>query len=74
MMVPEKIQEYVQQLSPPLQAEVLDFVRHLISRRERDVARAQSAVWSDEPLASAMRGMEQEDPPVYTLADVKARW
>jgi hypothetical protein len=74
MMVAEKIQEYVRQLSPPLQAEVLDFVEYLLSRVERDLARAESAEWSDVSLASAMRGMERENTPVYTLADVKARW
>ena len=67
MVLVEKIQQHVQRLPTPVQAEVLDFVEFLLrkseSREERD--------WSDASLTLAMRGMEDEDTPLYTPADLK---
>ncbi len=66
MALVDKIQQYVQRLPTSFQAEVLDFVEYLLvktQRREED--------WSDLALAFAMRGMEDEDTPLYTPADLK---
>ena len=72
MIITEKIQEYVQRLPAPLQSEVLDFVEYLLSKAERDIPRRESESWSNLSLTSAMRGMDNEETPWYTLADLKA--
>ncbi len=70
MGMAEKIQEYIQKLPQPLQAEVLDFAEYLLSKVERDTE-ADEADWSAFSLASAMRDMVDEETPVYTTADLK---
>ena len=72
MAVAERIKVYVQQLPETLQAEVLDFVEYLMSKQERNTARQEEMAWADLSLALAMRGMEDEDRPVYTTADLKS--
>lgn len=67
MALVEKIQRYVQRLPTPFQAEVLDFVEFLLSKSDHYEDRD----WSDGSLAAAMLGMEDEDTPLYTLADLK---
>ncbi len=67
MTITEKIQQYIQRLPGPFQAEVLDFVEYLLAKTERREERE----WSDLSLASAMRGMEGEDTLAYTTADLK---
>jgi hypothetical protein len=67
MALIEKIQSYVQRLPTPVQAEVLDFVEFLLSKSEHREERD----WSGVSLASAMRGMEDEDTSLYTLSDLK---
>lgn len=69
MGVAEKIQQYIQKLPQPLQAEVLDFAEYLLSKVERETE--EEIDWSALSLASAMRGMEDEIDPVYTMADLK---
>jgi len=71
MVVAERIQQYVQKLPAALQVEVLDFVEHLLSKLERETARSGELAWSDLSLTRAMRGMEDEDTPTYTTADLK---
>ena len=67
MALVEKIQQYVQRLPTPFQAEVLDFVEFLMRKSER----REEGDWSDVSLTLAMRGMEDEDTPLYTPADLK---
>jgi len=67
MALVEKIQQYVQRLPSPFQAEVLDFVEYLLTKAERRDERD----WSDLSLTFALRGMEDEDTPLYTLSDVR---
>ena len=71
MLQIERIQQYVQRLPKPLQVEVLDFVEYLLAKVDRESAPQSEADWSDLSLASAMRGMEDEDTPVYSAADLK---
>jgi hypothetical protein len=71
MVIAEQIQQYVQKLPASFQAEVLDFVEYLLAKAERETLRHEERVWSDLSLASAMRGMEDEDPAIYTTADLK---
>jgi hypothetical protein len=68
MTTSEAIVERLKSLPDPVQKEVLDFVEFLESRRAgREVSDAQ---WNGFSLASAMRGMENEDSP-YTRDDLK---
>jgi len=71
MVVAERIREHVQKLSEPLQAEVLHFVEFLLLKVERESAQQDELGWTDFSLTMAMRGMEDEDTPTYTTADLK---
>ena len=71
MVVAERIQQYVQKLPASLQVEMLDFAEHLLSKLERETAQPSELAWSDLSLTLAMRGMEDEDMPTYTTADLK---
>jgi hypothetical protein len=74
MAITDKIQEGVQQLPPALQAEVLDFVQFLLVKTTRGFQEDEEGLWRDVSLSSAMRGMEDEDLPQYTSADLKVRF
>ncbi|MBI4178511.1 DUF2281 domain-containing protein [bacterium] len=72
MVIAEKIQQYVQRLPAALQAEVLDFVEYLLAKVEGNTLLQEERTWSDLSLTYAMRGMEEEDTPTYTVSDLKA--
>jgi hypothetical protein len=75
MAVAEKIYQYVKGLPPALQAEVLDFIEYLLAKFERERSlREESLAWSEFSLESAMRDMESEEGPPYTVADLKVRF
>jgi len=67
MAITEKIQQHVQKLPAPFQAEVLDFVEYLLAK----VKGREEGDWSNLSLTFAMRGMEDEATPRYTTADLK---
>jgi hypothetical protein len=68
----DSIHQYAQMLPDSLQQEVLDFVRFLLFKREQEMTPEQEEIeWSNFSLASAMRGMEDEDSPIYTIDDLK---
>jgi len=71
MAIIEKIQQYIQRLPASFQSEVLDFVEYLLAKAEREALREEERIWSDLSLASAMRGMEDEETPTYTPSDLK---
>jgi hypothetical protein len=71
MVVAERIQQYVQRLPASFQAEVLDFAEYLLAKAEREIARREEKTWSGLSLSFAMRGMEDEDTPTYTISDLK---
>jgi len=71
MSAVERIQQYVQRLPQRLQAEVLDFVEYLLTKVEREAAQPEERDWSPLSLAFAMRGMEDEDVPAYSVEDLK---
>ena len=50
---------------------VLDFVEYLLLTIERGDTYRDTLVWSDLSLSLAMRGMEDEDAPDYSTADLK---
>lgn len=71
MTIAENIHQYVQMLPDPLQREVLDFVQFLLFKQEQETTLEQDEIeWSNFSLASAMRGMEDEDTPIYTTDDM----
>lgn len=70
MVVVERIQTYLQRLPLSFQIEVLDFVEYLLAKAERE----ERAEWSNLSLAYAMRGMEDEETPEYTIADLRAEF
>lgn len=70
MKVKEKIVEYVARLPESAQAEVLDFVEHLLTKEERESV-LDDCEWKDASLALAMRGMEDEEELAYSKDDIK---
>jgi hypothetical protein len=71
MTITDKIQASVQKLPAAYQAEVLDFVEYLLAKTTRGARDHEESLWSDLSLTFAMRGMEDEDAPQYTTADLK---
>jgi hypothetical protein len=71
MAVAEKICEQLQNLSEPLQAEVLDFVGYLEAKAKRQDVAQEHFTSSEISLALAMRGMEDEEQPEYSRDDLK---
>jgi Protein of unknown function (DUF2281) len=69
--ITDKIQAGVQKLSTAYQAEVLDFVEYLLAKTTQGARDQEESLWSDVSLTFAMRGMEDEDAPQYTKADLK---
>jgi len=71
MVVAERIRVHVQKLPELLQAEVLDFVEFLLLKVERESTEQDEIGWTNFSLTMAMRGMEDEDTPTYTTADLR---
>jgi Protein of unknown function (DUF2281) len=71
MTITDKIQAGVQKLPTAYQAEVLDFVEYLLAKTTRGAREHEESRWSEVSLTLAMRGMEDEDAPQYTTADLK---
>lgn len=69
MTLDQQINQYIQKLPDSLQEELLDFIRYLLMKAERQEARE----WASLSLSSAMRGMEDEKS-LYTLADLKVEF
>ena len=78
MTVAEKVQQRILNLPEPLQIEVLKFVEFLLAKVEsppkNDLPNHEDREWMKMSLAMAMRGMEEEEGPDYTVADLKERF
>ena len=72
MALTDKIQIYLDQLSEPLQAEVLHFVEYLFEKVSHQTI-AEDKAWYSFSLNQAMSGMEEEEE-LYTLDDLKVRF
>jgi hypothetical protein len=46
-------------------------VEYLLAKAEREAVRQERKLWSNLSLSSTMRGMEDENVPTYTTADLK---
>ena len=71
MLPSEKIQKVLQGLPISYQAEVLDFVEYLKAKADRSAFTEECKDWSNFSLYSALREIEHEESPIYTLADLK---
>ncbi len=71
MAVSDRIQQYVQRLPEKMQSEVLTFVEYLLAKSANSEAIQDERDWSGMSLSFAMRGMEQEETPEYSEADLK---
>ncbi len=71
MFLAERVQQAVQRLHMPFQAEALDFVECLPTKAERETAQEESRDWARLSLSYAMRGMEGEDDPACTTSDLQ---
>ena len=71
-MVAEEVTNKLQKLPIAAQEEVLHFIEFIAQKFERKAD--EDKQWSEFSLAQAMRGMEDEDAPDYTEADLKERW
>lgn len=69
MAVLDQIQEKAGQLPESKQYEVLNFVDYLLHR-----ARQEDLLWSKLSLRWALRGLEDEDEPEYSLEDLRETW
>lgn len=74
MTVAEKIHQRVLVLPIPMQSEVLNFVEFLLTKVKTGVTEMDDQEWANFSLTMAMRGMEDEPGPEYTLADLKERF
>ena len=69
MNVADVVYDKVKSLPEASQREVLDFVDYVSQK-----LRAEDADWSRSSLATALRGMENEDWPEYPDGDLKEHW
>lgn len=74
MTATEQITDRLQKLPPPLQREVLDFIEFLAQKVAHREAVNEEAEWARFSLAQAMSGIDNEDSPDYTEADLKEKW
>jgi hypothetical protein len=70
MTTAEAIVQSLEPLPEAEKQEVLDFVEFIKARRAQETPQDEDAAWSELSLASAMRGMENEESP-YSIADLK---
>jgi len=71
MIMTKQIADKVQKLPPASQEKVLRYVEHLL---ENNGSRTEDDEWSYFAFSQAMRGLEDDDMPEYTDADLKERW
>jgi hypothetical protein len=70
MTTAEAIVRSLEPLPETAKQEVLDFVKFISARMGQATPADEDAAWSDFSIASAIRGMEEEDTP-YSIADLK---
>lgn len=74
MIVAEKITEKIAKLPISIQVEVLDFVEFVAKKNQLREVKSENENWSSFSLNQAMAGMENEDFPEYSEADLKEVW
>ncbi len=71
MAIAEKLRETLEKLPVSLQAEVLDYAEYLVAKLQREAIHERQFNERNLSLALAMRGMEGEEGPAYSLDDLK---
>jgi hypothetical protein len=74
MVVTEQINSELQKLPTLYQREVLHFIEFLSQKAMRGESGTEEKLWTDFSLMQAMRGLEDDDAPEYTEADLKGKW
>jgi hypothetical protein len=74
MIISEEINQKVEKLPVSIQLEVLDFVEFVAQKAEKINADEENRQWAEFSLNQAMKGLEDEDVPEYTEADLKEKW
>jgi hypothetical protein len=74
MIVVEQVTDKLRKLPLSFQEEVLHFVEFLSQKAQEREAVSEEEQWSEFSLSEAMRGLEDEDLPEYTEADLKEKW
>jgi hypothetical protein len=74
MDVTEQINARLQTLPPPLRRAALEFIEFLAERAAQHEAINEETEWTNFSLAQAMEGLENEDSPQYSEADIKEKW
>ena len=69
MAIADKLKEQLSKLPEPLQIEVLDFTEYLLKKLAQQ-ERHEYLSWGDLSLRQALRGMEDEPAPDYSIADL----
>ena len=74
MSVPEQITKKIQNLPEDKQQEVLVFIEFLLQKSVQEGTEKENQDWSRFSLDQAMKGLENDDLPEYTPADLKEKW
>jgi len=74
MIITEKINRKLEKLPISIQLEVLDFVEFVAQKADRQNLSEEDEQWTKFSLSQAMKGLEDEDVPEYTDADLKEKW
>ncbi len=74
MLTTEKINQAARELPETYQKEVLDFVEFLLHKTKNGNTTEEEQEWNDFSLASAMRGLEDDEFPEYTDKDFIEKW
>ncbi len=74
MIAAEQINSKLQKLPTLYQQEVLHFIEFLSQKAMQGEAENEEKLWIDFSLTQAMRGLEDDDTPEYTEADLKEKW
>jgi hypothetical protein len=72
MKTAQLINDNLTKLSPTLQSEVLDFIEYLIFKNKSKVEKPSQESYLS--LNLAMRGMEDEKTPLYTVDDLREKF
>ncbi len=74
MSTVERINQQVQKLPEPLLSEVLHFIEFLMAKAIPENTRQEDLQWSRFSLSEAMRGLENENMPIYDETVLKEKW
>lgn len=72
MSVIKQVNDKLQKLPIAAQEEVLHFIEFLAQKFKQESV--EDKHWSDFSLNQAMEGLEDDDLPEYTEADLKEKW